>query len=195
MDQSIAGATMSEGFFFSDCVPPKFSQISIEDCDLQPKSFHDYAKSWGERPESVILQGDVGRGKTQFAFAMIREVFRRCPKRIWPRYHTSPDLDSRLLDAIKSEGGDKYLIETVGTEDLLFIDDFGRETNSERARRQYFEILNMRYVKMLPTIISTNLNLEQIANHMNSAIASRFQEYQIVEFSGPDLRPTRKISC
>ncbi len=185
---------MSEGFFFSSCAPAKYADARVETCDRQPPSFHDYARSWGERPESVILLGGVGRGKTQFAFAMIREVFRRSPKKIWPRYYTSPQMDALLLDAIKSEGGDKHIVEQMGKEDLLFIDDFGRETNSERARRQYFEILNMRYAKNLPTLISTNLNLEQIGMHMSEAISSRFQEFQIIEFSGPDLRIQRKIS-
>lgn len=185
---------MTEEFFFSNCVPPFFKNITIENCDLQPQSFHDYARSWGEKPESVILLGDVGRGKTQYAFALIREMFRRSKKLLWPRYYTSPAIDAALLEAIKSDEGDKFAIEKFGKEDLLFIDDFGRESETSRVKRQYFELFNYRYAHMLPTIISTNLTLEQISLQINSAIASRFQEYQIIEFLGPDLRPRRKIS-
>lgn len=192
-DRSSKSGSMTEEFFFKNCAPPRFSEILLEHCDLQPSSFHEYAKSWGQKPESVILIGDVGRGKTQFAFAMIREMFRRCPRRMWPRYYTSSNIDDTLLEASRSEESAKYIIQEMGTEDILFIDDFGRETVSERVRRQYFELLNMRYANMLPTLISTNLNLEQIATQMNSAIASRFQEYQIVEFNGPDLRSRKKI--
>ena len=185
---------MNEKGFFDHCVPPMFKNIKLENCDLQPQSFHDYAKLWGANPESVILMGDVGRGKTQFAFAMIREMFKRCPKQIWPRYYTSPDIDSTLLEACKSDEADRHKINALGTEDLLFIDDFGRETDSPRVKRQYFEFLNQRYANMLPTIVSTNLTFEGIAKHMNNAIASRFQEYQIIEFLGPDLRPRKRIS-
>lgn len=185
---------MSEEHFFNNCVPKKFSHVTLEHCDKQPKSFHEYAKQWGKSPESVILLGEQGRGKTQFAFAMIRELFRRCPRKIWPRYYTSPDIDSILLNASRSDCGDRFYITHLGTEDLLFIDDFGRETDSDRVKRQYFEFLNMRYANMLPTLISTNLSLEELATHMNKAIASRFQEYQIIEFLGPDLRGKEKIS-
>lgn len=185
---------MNENGFFNHCAPKKFAQTCLSDCDKQPQSFIEYAKSWGKNPESVILLGPVGRGKTQFAFAMIREMFRRCPRVIWPRYFTSPELDSMLLEALKADGGDKYTIQDIGKQDLLFIDDFGRETNSDRIRRQYFEIINMRYTNQIPTIISTNLTLEDIGRHMNEAIASRFQEWQMIEFSGNDLRIQKKIS-
>jgi DNA replication protein DnaC len=192
-DRSLPGAAMNENHFFEKCVPKKYAHVTLADCDKQPKSFHEYAKEWGVKPESVILLGDVGRGKTQFAFAMIREMFRLCPQTLWPRYYTSPEMDSLLLQASRSEEADKYTVNKIANEDLLFIDDFGRETNSERAKRQYFELLNLRYANLRPTLISTNLTLEQIGNHMNSAIASRFQEYQIIEFSGADLRIQRKI--
>ena len=185
---------MSEEHFFTHSAPKKFANVTLEQCDKQPKAFIDYAREWSLKPESVILLGDVGRGKTQFAFAMIREMFKKCPRMIWPRYYTSPEMDAILLKASRDEEADKAVIQRMGTEDLLFIDDFGRETHSARVSRQYFELLNMRYANLLPTIISTNLTLEQIGNHMNSAIASRFQEYQIIEFSGVDLRVQRKIS-
>jgi DNA replication protein DnaC len=185
---------MSEAFFFSQCVPHKYSHVSLSDCDKHPQSFHEYARSWGAKPESVILLGPVGRGKTQFAFAMIREMFRRCPRSLWPRFYTSPGIDSALLEAVKSDGGDKYKIGQIGEEDLLFIDDFGREGKSERIFRQYFELINMRYTNQKPTIISTNLTLDEIGRTMGDAIASRFQEWQIIEFTGPDLRVERKIT-
>lgn len=192
-DRSIKGAEMSEKHFFEMCVPKKFAHVTLEHCDKQPPGFHDYAREWAQKPESVILLGDVGRGKTQFAFAMIREMFRKCQQKLWPRYYTSPDMDSMLLKASRDEDTDQDIIKKFGSEDLLFIDDFGREMQSPRVGRQYFEILNMRYANMLPTLISTNLTLAQIESHMNKAIASRFQEYSIIEFDGVDLRAQRKI--
>ena len=185
---------MDEKGFFKYSVPKKFAEVTLENCDKQPESFREYAKVWAKNPESVILIGPVGRGKTQFAFAMIREMFLRCNRVIWPRYYTSPEMDSLLLEAVKSDCGDKFRIQDLGEQDLLFIDDFGRETNSERIKRQYFEIINLRYTKQLPTIISTNLSLEEIGRRMSEAISSRFQEWQILEFGGTDLRAQRKLS-
>jgi DNA replication protein DnaC len=184
---------MDEKGFFEHCVPKKYANASLENCEKQPEAFIEYARSWGKSPESVILLGPVGRGKTQFAFAMLREMFRRCPRRLWPRFYTSPELDSILLEAVKADEGDKYKIGQIGTEDVLFIDDFGRETRSDRIFRQYFELLNMRYTNMKPTIISSNLTLDEIGRSMGDAIASRFQEWQIIEFTGPDLRIQKRL--
>src|ERR1700722_5541147 len=141
LDLSIKGAQVSENYFFEVCVPKKFAHATLEHCDKQPESFHEYARQWGSNPESVILLGDVGRGKTQFAFAMIREMFRRCNRKLWPRYYTSPEMDAILLKASRDEEADKAIIHQIGSEDLLFIDDFGREIDSQRSKRQYFELL------------------------------------------------------
>lgn len=193
MSKEIPNLYMNEKGFFEHCVPEKYANANLETCDKQPQSFIEYARQWAMKPESVVLLGPVGRGKTQFAFAMIREMFRKCPKHIWPRYFTSTNLDSTLLEAVKSDEGDKEKIKDIGTQDLLFIDDFGRETRSERIGRQYFEIINLRYSKNLPTIISTNLTLEDIGRLINDAIASRFQEWQLIEFCGEDLRIFKKL--
>lgn len=182
--------------FFERMVPKKYAQVTLEACDKQSQDFHAYAKAWANRPESVLLMGPVGRGKTQFAFAMLREMLRKgCDMtKFWPRYVTSPALDAMLLESIRSQEDEKYLLNKFGNEiGVLFIDDFGRETHSERAKRQYFEILNSRYADFLPTIISTNLTLDQISEHMGEAIASRFQEFAILEFEGVDLRIPKKI--
>ena len=184
---------MNEKGFFTHSVPKKYADATVEKCDKQPFAFIEYAKSWAVNLESVILMGPVGRGKTQFAFAMIREMFRRNPRLIWPRYFTSTNLDAILLEAVKSQEGDKFQVQDIASQDLLFIDDFGRETASDRIKRQYFEILNLRYAEQLPTIISTNLTMDGISSHFNDAIASRFQEWQIIEFSGNDLRIQKKL--
>jgi DNA replication protein DnaC len=184
---------MNESGFFDNCVPKKYAHVILEHCDMQPEAFHEYARAWGKDPVSVLLIGPVGRGKTQFGFAMIREMFRRYEKPFWPRFYTSPQLDSILLEAVKSDEGDKWRIGQIGDEDVLFIDDFGRETRSDRIFRQYFELINMRYTNGKPTIISTNLTLEEIGNQLGDALSSRFQEWQVLEFAGKDLRIQRVL--
>jgi DNA replication protein DnaC len=180
-----------EKSFFRYVVPKKYSQTSLEDCNKQPIQYINFAKEWSKNPTSVFMCGGYGTGKTQFAFAMIREMFRHCRKIIWPRYFTSPELDARLLKAVKSDDGDSYELHEIGTQDLLFIDDIGRETKSDRLKRQYFEILNYRYTQELPTILTSNLSLGKLGETIDDSIASRIQEWQIIEFSGPDLRRSK----
>lgn len=123
--KQIPGLYMNEKGFFDSVVPLKYRGVTLENCEKQPQAFRDYAASWAKRPVSVVLMGPVGRGKTQFAFAMIREAFKHCKPHFWPRYFTSPQLDSILLECIRSDNGDKQKIQDLGEEDMLFIDDFG----------------------------------------------------------------------
>lgn len=174
--------------FFKHCVPAKYKHVTLDFCDMQPNSYIEFGKQWGKNPEPVFLYGSYGSGKTQFAFALLREMFRSCNYKLWPRYFTSPELDSRLLKASKSDDGDEYEIKNISSQDILFIDDLGRETKSDRLRRQYFEILNYRYTNQLPTILTSNLDLEHLAETLDGAISSRLQEWKILKFKDRDLR-------
>lgn len=186
--KEIRGAQMNENTFFTQICPKKYREVSLDSCEKIPKEYIEYGKIWAKKPVSIILIGNYGTGKTHFAFALIREMFRKYHRVMWPRYFSSTDFDSRLLNASRNEKGDQEEIDDRKKEDLLFIDDLGRETKSDRLKRQYFEIFNYRYAEELPTIISTNFRLDQLGEILDGALASRLQEWQMLEFKGPDLR-------
>lgn len=186
--QEILSLTPDEKGFFANCVPKKYQDAELDNLDLQPKEFIAFGKNWALNPGLLVLTGGYGTGKTRFAFALIREVFRKCPKRIWPRYYTSMSLDNKLKKASMSDEGDEYELKATSEEDLLFIDDLGRETKSDRLKRQYFEIFNARDNNLMPTIVTTNKSLDELFDLLEPAIASRMQEWDLVEFNGIDLR-------
>lgn len=171
------------------CIPKKYSLCCFDACDKQNSTLICWAKEWVKNPTSVFITGSVGCGKTYFAYSMLIEILKRlffddekC------KFITSPSLDSELLAASKSDYGDRDAIKNISRYPFLFIDDFGREMKSDRVKRQYFEIINYRYAHELPTIITSNFSLEQIGEMLESSIASRIQEWQLIEFSNQDLR-------
>lgn len=172
--------------FFNECVPIKYKNASI--ADYEDENFIKFADRWSENPFSLFLVGGYGTGKTHYAFALIRQVFRKTDGYFWARYFTSPQLDGMLLNAVKSEEGDSYLMQCIASEKLLFIDDLGRETKSDRLKRQYFEIFNERYCNNLPTIITSNYTLDKLGDIIDGSIVSRMQEWKTIEFRGPDRR-------
>ena len=82
--------------------------------------------------------------------------------------------------------------------DLLIIDDLGTEVLNSMKLSELFTILNTRILnlnnKVTKTIISTNLNIEQIFKNYEERIGSRIAGfYDIYYFFGEDLRiKTRK---
>lgn len=192
---SIGFNAQREKQFFQDLVPMKYKNSSLETMDLQPQVLIDFGYEWAKNPTSLFLFGNKGAGKTRYGFALVRELFRVSQRYFWPRFFTSPALDSELHKAIMSGEGDSYCISKLVDCDLLMIDDFGRENSSERTRRQYFEIINERYAREALTIITSNFDLAYIEKELKmDVIASRLEEFKKIKFTGPDLRKQEIIA-
>lgn len=83
----------------------------------------------------------------------------------------------------------KYVLEC----DLLIIDDLGTEFLNSMLLSELFTIINTRILnlnsKVTKTIISTNLNIEEIFRRYEERIGSRIAGYyDIYQFFGDDLR-------
>ena len=83
----------------------------------------------------------------------------------------------------------KNVLET----DLLIIDDLGTECLNSMKLSELFTILNTRLLNLnsniTKTIISTNLNINNIFNNYEERIGSRIAGfYEIYYFFGEDLR-------
>ena len=72
---------------------------------------------------------------------------------------------------------------------ILVIDDLGKEYGSKYDDTSFDEILRLRYDKALPTIVTTNVRLENWETEYREAMASFAQEAFIrVPIVGADLR-------
>ena len=85
------------------------------------------------------------------------------------------------------------ILENILNVDLLIIDDLGTETLNSMKLSELFTIINTRILnlnnKITKTIISTNLNINDIFNHYEERIGSRIAGYyDIYYFFGDDLR-------
>ena len=77
--------------------------------------------------------------------------------------------------------------------DLLIIDDLGTESLNSMKLSELFTIINTRILnlnnKITKSIISTNLNINEIFNNYEERIGSRIAGYyNIYYFFGDDLR-------
>jgi len=142
---------------------------------------------WAKKPCSIFIHGEVGCGKTFFALSLVRQAYRE-DKILNAEYFVGTTLDSMGLSAIKSDKGDEQFLEKIKNTEFLFIDDFGRETKSDRLTRQYFEIINHRYSHELPTLITSNLDLNGVALKTDDSISSRIQEWEVIHMTGSDAR-------
>lgn len=110
-------------------------------------------------------------------------------------YQTAPVLIESVIDfkmnRQKNLSNDFY--QSILDCDLLIIDDLGTESLNSMKLSELFTILNTRILnlnhKVTKTIISTNLNINDIFKNYEERIGSRIAGYyDIYYFFGEDLR-------
>ena len=110
-------------------------------------------------------------------------------------YQTAPVLLESVIDykMSKNKSSLDNIYNSVLNCDLLIIDDLGTESLNSMKLSELFTILNTRILnlnnKITKTIISTNLDLNDIFRIYEERIGSRIiGYYDIYRFFGEDLR-------
>ena len=151
-----------------------------------------WADSWPkQKPRDLVLSGKSGVGKTFFLHAMAERLIRRgCRVLLVSAYSFLEIARKSYLD--QEDGG---LQELIGCE-VLMLDDLGSEPLMRNITiEQLFNLINERQRRNLATVISTNLNEEELRERYTERITSRLTDRSCCEFIpmiGRDIRTGRK---
>ena len=139
----------------------------------------------------LVMMGTYGCGKTHLAAAIantcveygMNTLFLTVPDLLdWLRYSygsTSSSFEQRFEE-----------IRNVG---LLVLDDLGAQNATQWAGEKLFQIIDYRYSRKLPTVVTTNLSHEDL----DDRIRSRLQDPDLstwVRITAPDYRSPIKDS-
>ena len=134
----------------------------------------------------------LGYGKTFMSNCIATELLKNGKTVI---YQTAPVLLESVIDYKMNRQKDSKnnFYQSVLECDLLIIDDLGTESLNSMKLSELFTILNTRVLnlnnKITKTIISTNLNINDIFKNFEERIGSRIAGYyDIYYFFGEDLR-------
>ena len=169
------------------------------DNGLVPQLRHarKYVAHWKEmrqRGMGLLFWGPPGNGKT-FAAACIAGHFVASREPFTPSViMTTFGVILRRSLALSPQEREDYIMKLIDC-DLLILDDFGMERQTEYAREQVFNIINGRYLAGTPMIVTTNLTLQQMKNPETMAekrIFDRVLEVCVpVYFDGESLRTAK----
>ena len=128
-----------------------------------------YAKNWEKmKKENVglLLMGPVGTGKSFFAGCIANALLEQGERVMMTNF-------SRILNEMTNYQADKnQIVQNLVDYPLLIIDDLGIERNSEFALEQIYNVIDSRYCKMKPLIITTNLGLNDMKDELFSKVKS-----------------------
>jgi len=153
---------------------------------------YDASEEFANKLEGwLLLEGSYGCGKTHLAAAIANAMVQRG---IPTLFITVPDLlDSLRFSFSDPETTFEARFEDIRNADLLVMDDFGTQNATPWAQEKLFQIINYRYINKLPTVITTNLILDEI----ESRIRSRLQDADFVKYiriTAPDFRRPKETS-
>jgi DNA replication protein DnaC len=72
--------------------------------------------------------------------------------------------------------------------EFLVLDDVGAGSLSDHERRSTLHLLDRRINHLRPTIITSNLTVDEIGRAMDERIASRLNSFTAVALTGRDRR-------
>ena len=166
------------------------ARLGVNIRSVMEKTFHTcrrYAQSFSEKSPNLLFSGDTGLGKTFLSACIARTV---ADNGYSVMYESAGHLFANLErakfsgDETARRESDKYLVC-----DLLIVDDLGTEMPGQFTTAALYSLMNDRILSGKPTIISTNLTIEEFEKRYNRQIASRLRgSYIRVPFLGDDIR-------
>jgi DNA replication protein DnaC len=149
------------------------------------------AVDYAENPQGwLLLEGSYGSGKTHLAAAIGNIRLQRGDSVL---FITVPDLLDHLRAGFQpsTESPFDEAFERVRNAPVLILDDLGAENSNAWAREKLFQLFNHRYTRRLPTVITTNYDLDAL----DARIRSRLLDNNIVKrwpIIAPDYRTSRR---
>lgn len=155
-------------------------QQSLQNAVRQATKFAASIEGW------LLLEGSYGCGKTHLAAAIGNA---RLKKGDTVLFITSPDLLDHLRGAYSPEAETSYdeMFDRVRNAELLILDDLGVEKPSPWAHEKLFQLLNHRYTHNLPTVITTNADIDKLDQRIRSRLLDTTRTHRC-SIIAPDFR-------
>jgi DNA replication protein DnaC len=147
----------------------------------------EVSESFAKNPEGwLILLGGYGCGKTHLAAAIANQVIEQGRPAL---FVVVPDLLDHLRSTFSPTSAVSYdqRFDEIRTSSLLVLDDLGAHSSTPWAQEKLFQLFNHRYNAQLPTVVTSNHELEEIDVRIRSRIIDP-DVSRIMTILAPDFR-------
>ena len=186
-------STFCTNYYSSNYIDPLTGRSSQESMQTALRVCHEFADTFSEKFSNILLYGDTGVGKTFLTHCIAKELMDQSYSVI---YFSAVSLFENFAKNAfgKKDEADNDVFDHIYNCDLLIIDDLGTELSNSFTVSQLFVCLNERILRRKPTVISTNLTLDDVNSIYSERIFSRISSnYMILRLTGDDIRIQKKL--
>ena len=125
---------------------------------------------------SAVFIGKLGTGKTHLAIGIGLRIMHRDGRSVV--FSTVMRMIKRIRNTWGGNGAesDAEASEAFTRPDLLILDEVGAQYGSEAEKLLIFDILNERYNNRLPTLLLSNLSLDDVRAYLGERVYDRLRE-------------------
>ena len=136
--------------------------------------------AWQHNPKGLLLHGPSGRTKSRLMFMLARRTYVDDAVPVLVTRATA--CARKVSDFNNSVGSTEAYIRQLISVPVLFIDDLGKETQSERWESALIEILDARNAARRPCVVTTNYVGDKLAERYRDrstgdAVVRRLREF------------------
>lgn len=174
--------------YYSETVDPKIGLSPRKRIEAILINSLEFVEKFDTEFKNLLLYGKSGLGKTFLCNCIAKALLDEGKVVL---YLTSAQL-FKVIEKEKFNKDEEDTDETLNMiydADLLIIDDLGTEFQTSLTTSEFFNIINIRFIKRKPVIISTNLEPKDIKEKYSDRVLSRiYGTYEFYEFFGDDIR-------
>jgi DNA replication protein DnaC len=149
----------------------------------------------GQQTDGLLLTGPVGTGKTYVACCIANRLL---DEGVEVLFLVVPDFLDRIratYDLTNPEFTEVDLTDAAKSAPVLILDDLGAHHYTAWARQKIYSLINHRLNHQLPVVVTTNISLESLAEHLGERTSSRL--FQICRpcrlLTDVDIRIARRL--
>lgn len=168
-------------------IPERFKMRTLETYQLDYKNVRQqllfefcqaYASDFAEKQkmgQSFLMLGMPGTGKTHLSIGIALAIMKQGNTAI---FTTASRMFRTIKDTYRkgSEQSESEVMSIYTDCDLLIVDEVGVQRGSDYEKDTFFDVINERYENLKPTIVLSNLTIEEIKNYLGERVFDRLRE-------------------
>ena len=185
-------SSFSYEYYSNEDINPTTGLSALETAKRAVKECKHFINDFNNKPKNLFFYGNTGVGKTFLSNCVAKELLEDGYSVI---YFTAFQLFDILSKGVFDRDADAIAAhQNIFDCDLLIIDDLGTEFANSFTTSQLFLCVNERLLRQKSTIISTNLNLNQMVDMYSERTWSRISSnYTLIKLFCDDIRIQKKL--